>query len=1283
MTRKFKIIISLIISVFLTNIYGCTFTYNDTVTLLETSEIKIEGGSFLYGTYIVTKDITDSIENTIEEKYIAYDVVTYYNNEITTPISSINIYFKNIPTDYVVDKIYNLDNNEIVDFIKIENYYKISNCSLGRYILYLKERPVYYQIEVITELGGKISVDGNLYTNYCFKDLLYDDTILLSAVALDGYSFKGWYIDNILFSTEEAITYKVTRSEAIYALFEKNPQLTIEIDGPGKVYCNDNLFYGTTKLTNYKIGNKIILEALEVDDYDFIGWEYDGNIITDKKIEILIEKDITIKAIYKEYLKLKINLTQGGILYYNNEKIDHNLMKKISRNSSISLKIESLTGYRFKELYINKEKIEYENEYNFKITKDTNIEIIFEEIVTSLLIDTSNIQTIIKLGNKTFDFSNLIVYGVKISSKVELEKEEYIIDVSNIDYNKPGFYDVIVLYKENPKITNSFVVEIEKREDKYYKVQITTVNEEGTYAAFGEILDDNYENIIGLHTYKENDLISLKAINYFGYNFLGWYFTNNGKEIKLSSDMEYIYEVVENGTLEARFTKAIKKYIVIINGGYLMVENDSTRYEYKIVNENQKITVYANDKSIFPTDYWVSNNGDYIRKNTFTALINADITFTLKSFEDKSYSNTVSTVIASDCYKSGVKVVADELGNEKYVLTKKTVHQYKYQQLVNPTCEKEGTLLCTCINCGYKEYRKIEGGHAFSSYQIKVAATKNEIGIMERTCYKCGLKEEKEYINENLETLINNNEKITFIRYYDTTSILKNNKKTEEITNIDGNISIKIITCKNYLYDLTKLEIYYFLEKQLDKMGNLIGYNLYRKEILDDKLVYDWLYYKYTDMTNLEDILTLNCEIELFNATKEFVSSFNLQNTTRRKDLDDNDYTVYQVKNKLYYLDYNLVVKKQTYDDKESYSPSNENLVRKVVSQEKALNFENEFSDYKENKSNYAAIEYFIEGCQANLNSTSIYLKNTTINLNAKSLDGYIFDGWYIWNFLESDGYVLLSREESLNFTITQSCALLARATKDLEYYQVDIENGFLDNNSSLTSYRYQSGKVIRISAIVKEGLRLKYWEIKTKDKVDNDYYYQNSFYYIIYEDTIFTPVFEILSYTVTFKYINNIIGGTIPNNINNVEFGSIINLKATSLKDGYVFKGWYIYNGGNLNFGLINDTSSFTQITIEEQYNYIMPSKSVTIYAYYEQINPTWYEVTISGGYILRNNQTLFLNAISINNAIDNKIQIQPIKKKGFVKWIIKDEERTIEYYDFTLNIIVNNNIQIEAIYE
>ena len=95
------------------------------------------------------------------------------------------------------------------------------------------------------------------------------------------------------------------------------------------------------------------------------------------------------------------------------------------------------------------------------------------------------------------------------------------------------------------------------------------------------------------------------------------------------------------------------------------------------------------------------------------------------------------------------------------------------------------------------------------------------------------------------------------------------------------------------------------------------------------------------------------------------------------------------------------------------------------------------------------------------------------------------------------------------------------------------------------------------------------------------------------------------------------------------------------------------------------------------------MPSKSVTIYAYYEQINPTWYEVTISGGYILRNNQTLFLNAISINNAIDNKIQIQPIKKEGFVKWIIKDEERTIEYYDFTLNIIVNNNIQIEAIYE
>ena len=154
----------------------------------------------------------------------------------------------------------------------------------------------------------KYDVDGGrrAQKTYSYKEDV--NLEILENPSKDGYKFMGWLInDGVIPKLSQDITIEDFKENGSYkdvnlkAVWESLPYIiTFNADG-GSVLGEEQkgVWFGTA------FGE---LPTAEKENYEFFGWEYDGEMVDEQTI-YQIASDITLKAVYKAKYKVKFSLT--------------------------------------------------------------------------------------------------------------------------------------------------------------------------------------------------------------------------------------------------------------------------------------------------------------------------------------------------------------------------------------------------------------------------------------------------------------------------------------------------------------------------------------------------------------------------------------------------------------------------------------------------------------------------------------------------------------------------------------------------------------------------------------------------------------------------------------------------------------------------------------------------------------------------------------------------------------------------------------------------------------
>lgn len=138
------------------------------------------------------------------------------------------------------------------------------------------EYSVTYIVSAPAELADKAPTDSNTYK-------YNNEVTVLAAPEVEGYEFKGWYLDNNktkAYSANDKIT--VTSDIKLYGEYVKNEGHSVQFDLNGGTYNGSDFIPSQ----NYNYNDKLVnlpdeVEKFAKPDNEFIGWkDKDGNVYT-------------------------------------------------------------------------------------------------------------------------------------------------------------------------------------------------------------------------------------------------------------------------------------------------------------------------------------------------------------------------------------------------------------------------------------------------------------------------------------------------------------------------------------------------------------------------------------------------------------------------------------------------------------------------------------------------------------------------------------------------------------------------------------------------------------------------------------------------------------------------------------------------------------------------------------------------------------------------------------------------------------------------------------------
>ena len=498
-------------------------------------------------------------------------------------------------------------------------------------------------------------------------------TLTLTAVPNEGYKFAGWYITNPgsdekrFYSSNETETFTITDNTYIYAQFAEKERVTFTVIAGehGNIYNNNiegyspaekQLQFVVTKDSKVKVS-----ASGETVYFKFLGW-YDGEgetaaLISDKDVaEFTVTEDATVYARFDYAFFVYARIESDGAGEFVGEGVteDGFYVGDLPNNASVTVEVKPNAGYRFIGWFIASDTAGYNADellstdlkYTFTVSEETgnvNLTAMFRGTVTEIKLDDLNDfgfdtdengnpkeEYVFNLNSEPWgDFEHVPVLG-KVGGKYErlchgLEYSvESTIGVSEnnmLDTSKAGTYTVTYTYLANPELKAVITIRIVEQYRflaQCHEYDYGYITENGQKVDFGNG-----------RTVEKGTKITLTAVEYYGYKFLGWYFYNEQQaETLISENATYTFTVNRELYVFAKFAqKEMYNFIAYsapYNGGNITENGKPVQFgNGRMVEKGTKITLTAEANEGFTFVGWYKSDNDQTEE-----LISADATYT-------------------------------------------------------------------------------------------------------------------------------------------------------------------------------------------------------------------------------------------------------------------------------------------------------------------------------------------------------------------------------------------------------------------------------------------------------------------------------------------------------------------------------------------------------------------------------------------------------------------------------------------------------------------------------
>ena len=498
-------------------------------------------------------------------------------------------------------------------------------------------------------------------------------TLTLTAVPNEGYKFAGWYITNPgseeerFYSSNATETFTITDNTNIFAQFAEKERVTLTVIAGehGNIYNNNiegyspaekQLQFVVTKDSKVKVS-----ASGETVYFKFLGW-YDGEgetaaRLSDKDvIEFTVTEDATVYARfdYSFFVYARIESEGAGKFVGEGVTEDGFYVDDLPNNASVTVEVKPNAGYKFigwfpasdSAGYNAEELLSTDLKYTFTVSEETgnvNLTAMFRGTVTEIkLHDLSDFgfetdengnpkeEYVFDLNSEPWvDYEHITVLG-KVGDKYErlchgLEYSvESTIGVSEnnmLDTSKAGTYTVTYTYLANPEL--KAVITIRIAEQFRFLAQCHEYDY-GYITENGNKIDFGNGRIV-----EKGTKITLTAVEYYGYKFLGWYFYNDEQaETLISENATYTFTVNRELYVFAKFAeKEMYNFIAYsapYNGGNITENGKSVQFgNGRMVEKGTQITLRAEANEGFTFVGWYKSVDDQNEE-----LISADATYT-------------------------------------------------------------------------------------------------------------------------------------------------------------------------------------------------------------------------------------------------------------------------------------------------------------------------------------------------------------------------------------------------------------------------------------------------------------------------------------------------------------------------------------------------------------------------------------------------------------------------------------------------------------------------------